>query len=203
MKRTPTALVLLLISYGAAYTEEVVASPKEISQANLWGLRLRELLPKDAAEYVEAVGACAHWGGEEPYDKDRAREIARKSKADCSRADALKKAIDARYHEGSDLRTKLNLVLKDVEDARDDFVWNDPEKKSRLLNQYYEGQAVIVVDAISRSLANNKLYYLRLQQQRIEPILKNIDRLKPATRQSVRTAADRLKAALEQARSSQ
>src|SRR5215475_13884930 len=68
-----------------------------IDPGQLWEMRLKELLPADAVEYVEVASDCAHWSGEEPYDKDREREIARNSKQYCSKAERLKKQIEAKY----------------------------------------------------------------------------------------------------------
>jgi hypothetical protein len=39
--------------------------------------KLVATLPKDAAAVVNRRLECDHWAGEEPYDKARAREIAR------------------------------------------------------------------------------------------------------------------------------
>src|SRR5215471_14536959 len=63
---------------------------RAIDLVQLEEMRLKELLPADAVEYVNAASDCAHWAGEEPYDKKRAREIASKSKQDCSKVERLK-----------------------------------------------------------------------------------------------------------------
>ena len=39
-----------------------------------------------ATKAIEAADLCHHWGGEEPYDKKRAAEIAAGSKRDCNEA---------------------------------------------------------------------------------------------------------------------
>lgn len=41
----------------------------------------RRHAPKDVQAVVDRWEDCAHWGGEEPYDKERGREIDRALKA--------------------------------------------------------------------------------------------------------------------------
>lgn len=41
----------------------------------------RHHAPKDVKAVVDRWEDCAHWGGEEPYDKERGREIDRALKA--------------------------------------------------------------------------------------------------------------------------
>src|SRR5215467_10168796 len=157
-------------------------------------MRLKELLPADAVEYVNAASDCAHWSGEEPYDKDRAREIADRSKQDCSKAERLKKRIETKYPAGSNIRARLGLILKDIEEANDAFVWNDPERKSSALSEYYESNAQIIITAVDRLVLQNDKGRLQLQQADIESIMENLDRLSPDTREKIKGAAEKLKA---------
>ncbi len=39
--------------------------------------RLASASPASVSRYVQRVIECYHWAGEEPYDRDRARQIAR------------------------------------------------------------------------------------------------------------------------------
>src|SRR5215470_4152602 len=60
--------------------------------------KLVATLPKDAAAVVTRHLECIHWGGEEPYDEARAREIARATKrAKCDALDRDEAALLKRY----------------------------------------------------------------------------------------------------------
>ena len=168
-----------------------------IDRVQLEEMRLKELLPADAVEYVNAASDCAHWAGEEPYDKKREREIANKSKQDCSKAGRLKKQIETKYPAGSNISAQLNSIMKDIEEGNDTFIWNDPEKKSGALSEYYESNAQIIIDAVDRLVPLNDKERLDIQQENIEPIMKNLDRLSPDTQEKIKGAAEKLKATLK------
>lgn len=69
--------------------------------------------PPDIAAYVERRAGCNHWGGEEPYDKERAAEINRWGmKLNCRALDADEKALLRRYR-------STPAYLKQIRDARD------------------------------------------------------------------------------------
>lgn len=70
-------------------------------------------LPKDAAAVVTRRVMCDHWAGEEPYDKARARAIARAVKRNkCESLDADEAAMRKRYaHDPK--------VVKALDDAKD------------------------------------------------------------------------------------
>jgi hypothetical protein len=57
-----------------------------------------------------AVEMCLHWGGEEPYDEERARQLAEGSERDCSRAAHLAREALARFPNDGHLNA-LALVL--------------------------------------------------------------------------------------------
>jgi len=160
-------------------------------------MRLKELLPADAVEYVNAASDCAHWSGEEPYDKKREREIANKSKQDCSKAERLKKRIETKYPAGSNTSAQLSLIMKDIEEGNDAFVWNDPEMRSGALSEYYESNAQTTIAAVDRLVLQNDKGGLQIQQENIEPIMKNLDRLSPDTQEKIKGAAEKLKATLK------
>jgi hypothetical protein len=70
-------------------------------------------LPHDAAAVVTRRAMCNHWAGEEPYDKERAREIARAIKQNkCESLDADEAAVRKRY-------ANTPKVIKALEDAKD------------------------------------------------------------------------------------
>ncbi len=56
--------------------------------------------PRDVAAYIDRYVACIHWGGEEPYDKERAAEINRAmKKLRCDRLDADELSL-VKKHDG-------------------------------------------------------------------------------------------------------
>jgi hypothetical protein len=60
--------------------------------------KLVATLPKDAAAVVNRHLECIHWAGEEPYDKARAREMARATKRlKCDSLDRDEAALLKRY----------------------------------------------------------------------------------------------------------
>ena len=59
--------------------------------------------PRDIAAYAERRAECEHWGGEEPYDKDRLAEINRAVRElRCSRLDADRRALARKYAKRKD-----------------------------------------------------------------------------------------------------
>jgi hypothetical protein len=70
-------------------------------------------LPRDVRTLIERRWSCNHWAGEEPYDRDRAREIAAALKDDrCERIDVDERTIRRRYAKRAD-------VLTFIEETRD------------------------------------------------------------------------------------
>ena len=54
--------------------------------------------PEAVRRYVERRAMCNHWGGEEPYDADRRREIARAVRVlRCTRIDRDEALLRRRY----------------------------------------------------------------------------------------------------------
>ncbi|WP_154668244.1 hypothetical protein [Pseudoduganella violaceinigra] len=59
---------------------------------------LKKGQPKDVAALVERIAICTHLGGEEPYDDERARELAETGKQyRCGRLDADEAALNKRH----------------------------------------------------------------------------------------------------------
>lgn len=54
-------------------------------------------LPREVVEFVERRDRCDHFRGEEPYDADRAREIAAALTKSCRGTDAELARLKARY----------------------------------------------------------------------------------------------------------
>jgi len=191
------ALVLVLGSWQAQAPRPAEKHDRAIHLGQLWTMRLDELLPADAAAYVRMASDCAHWGGEEPYDEARAREIARKSKQDCSKASQAKQRMEKKYPTGTGIRLRLDRIVKDVEAASDAFVWDDPDQTSQALNRYYESNAQAIVVAVDRLVASKDKDRLRLQQGTLDSVMANIDRLHPDTQKRIRESAAKLKEALK------
>jgi cytochrome c556 len=54
--------------------------------------------PKDVVRFIDRYVECVHWGGEEPYDAERRKEIlAAVTRLRCSKLDADEKAIRKKY----------------------------------------------------------------------------------------------------------
>ncbi|MFM7785726.1 MAG: hypothetical protein ACKPE6_13975 [Gammaproteobacteria bacterium] len=59
---------------------------------------LRDGLPADVAAYIGRARACLHWGGEEPYDAERASQIRMEvERLGCARLDADEKTLRRRH----------------------------------------------------------------------------------------------------------
>jgi hypothetical protein len=70
-------------------------------------------LPPDAVAVVTRRAMCNHWAGEEPYDKARAREIARAVKQNkCNSLEGDEAAVRKRY-------AHHPKVIKALNDAQD------------------------------------------------------------------------------------
>jgi hypothetical protein len=72
--------------------------------------------PKDVVALIERIAECNHWGGEEPYDKARAQEIARAAeKAGCGRVDSEAEALKKKYKANKKISDAIerakNLVM--------------------------------------------------------------------------------------------
>ena len=100
----PAIAVLLVVALGLltrAFADDF--------QDNL--NRLVAGLPKDAAAVVTRRVICDHWAGEEPYDKARAREIARAMRQ--NKCDSLERdEAEVRKRYANDPK-----VVKALEDA--------------------------------------------------------------------------------------
>jgi hypothetical protein len=72
-------LIRYLISIILGTAHLLAQDPAEIEA-------LKKGQPKDVASFIERVFECTYYGGEEPYSKDRAREIkAATKKLHCNR----------------------------------------------------------------------------------------------------------------------
>jgi hypothetical protein len=54
--------------------------------------------PEDVVAFIERMVECNHWGGEEPYDKERAEQIRQAvEKARCDSLDSEEQALERKY----------------------------------------------------------------------------------------------------------
>lgn len=81
MKTRPIRLVLLVVA---------TALPITVRSA-------QPALPQDVQHYLDQRALCDHWAGEEPYDKQRARQIAQGVERDCRGLDRLLQRLQHRY----------------------------------------------------------------------------------------------------------
>jgi hypothetical protein len=66
--------------------------------ASTLGPNWRDNLPADVVRFVERYGGCNHWGAEEPYSKERRKEIeAGARRLRCNRLDADGKKLRKKY----------------------------------------------------------------------------------------------------------
>ncbi|MDQ6683601.1 MAG: hypothetical protein M3Z16_00600 [Pseudomonadota bacterium] len=72
-------------------------------------------LPADVRSFLERREACDHWGGEEPYDKARAAEIARGVARDCRGTDRQLALLKQRYAQRFDVAARLSAFEATVE----------------------------------------------------------------------------------------
>jgi hypothetical protein len=84
---------LLLLTFFAA----TVASANEFDELP----EVREITngqPRDVAAFIERVVECNHWGGEEPYDRERADQIRKAvENARCDGLDSDERALAQKY----------------------------------------------------------------------------------------------------------
>lgn len=70
-------------------------------------------LPHDVRVLIDRRFGCNHWAGEEPYDRDRAREIARAVRVlRCDSVEREEKRLERRY-------ARSPAVLKALAETRD------------------------------------------------------------------------------------
>lgn len=88
-KRAPgVLLVAALLGLGGHATVTAAAAPPA------------DKLPREVTALLARMETCHHWAGEEPYDADRAAEIARgMQKAGCGRLDADERRLLRKYRE--------------------------------------------------------------------------------------------------------
>ncbi len=87
-----TCVLAVLAVVGPAWVEPALADYQSTMDALTRGL------PADASALVYRIVDCNHWGGEEPYDAARKREIeAAMTRLDCNNLSRDETALRRRY----------------------------------------------------------------------------------------------------------
>lgn len=205
VRKTTLWQVLLVVfclpcAAGSLADPPYVRYDKPLAVHELVQRRLQELLPADAIHYLKEHMACEHWFGEEAYDRERAKEIEAGIKRDCAARDTHRKKIHLRYKPGSAVRKRLDRIVGDTEQYRDDFAWDDPEMKSDALRVYYESTAQDLIrqaaalsadDCAADSGPEKRVPQLEVEIWRL---LSKTKRLHPDTRRNIEPEYKRLQA---------
>lgn len=217
MKLTLTnwSTLFLLISIALqALAEDLpyMEYKKPIFDAELFQLRLKEVLPPDAAEYINNFRSCQHWGGEEPYDDERANQISEAIKSSCTGLDDKEKLIKAKYPAGSKESVTIQSIIKEIKSGEmsPSFIFDDPLRKSAALNQYYESWAQWNIRGTTEQIkeylatverikgvsgrapknligkAETERTMLNDQQKILDKVMRNADRLHPITLEEIK-----------------
>jgi hypothetical protein len=213
-------LILLLISLAHSSLAEdrpYKEYKNPIFFGELFGLRLNEVLPPDAAEYVALFRTCQHWRGEPVYSEERSKEISSGIQKSCVGLEERWASIRDRYKEESRESEVIVSIVREIEAGEQlpSFVLNDPLRKSVVLNEYYEALAQFVIRSLAKQMSEyqtivEKLghetagapgtsseqekakFKLEVQRRYVVEIMKNIDRLHPTTRERIKRLDPRL-----------
>lgn len=213
----------ILLSHPAPADERpYIEYQTPIYYAELFELRLREVLPEDAAAYVDAFRSCRHWEGEDAYNDERAKQINEGIESSCTGLENKKQALISKYPIGSQESETLQTIIKQVETDTSfpSFVLDDPHRTSAVLNRYYEAQAQSIVREVNTQLPSYlaatknikqssspasiklhdevemKKYMLDVQQRYLTEVMKNADRLHPSTLEKIKQIQPELNRAL-------
>jgi hypothetical protein len=199
-----------------------------IYPGNLVELRLKEALPPDAADYVSRYRQCIHWRGEDAYDAARAKDIQKGIEKSCSDLEERKEVIGRKYPHGSKESRLIQSILEEVEkgESTPSFIWNDPEGKSKVLDEYFEAQAQYVVHELEKQIPEYEaavsafkkhgssrqkdeseerrlkekldmiIFRLNVQKKYLAEVIKNSRRLHPLTRKEIANSEIKLKSTL-------
>ena len=191
-------------------------------------LRFKEALPPAAADYVSRYRACLHWRGEDAYDAARAKDIQQGIEKSCYGLETTKITIDQKYPHGSEESRTIESIIADIDKGESfpSFIWNDPDGKSKVLDEYFEAQAQYVIRELEKQIpeyeaafsAFNKhdsskqkdeserrrlkenldmvVFRLNVQKKYLAEVLKNSRRLHPLTRKEIENSEKKLAATL-------
>lgn len=168
--------------------------------------RLRELLPHDIAEYILKYEMCVHWRGEYGYDQARSKQIENEIEINCTDLDKDQNDINKKYRTNLEITEAYNSIFNDIINGIYSFEKNDPDRKSTVLDIYYEAKAQWTIKTVSEqipqskidfekylqeksnttiSILKNTIFKLEVQKRYSEEILLNIDRLHPMTKTNI------------------
>jgi predicted transcriptional regulator len=188
--------------------------PTPIYDGELFELRLKEVLPEDASTYIDDFRSCQHWSGEDAYNDERAQQISDGINSSCPGLADKKAVLFSKYPAKSQTSELIRSIIKEIESGEDfpSFVFNDPQRKSKVLDQYYEASAQSIIREIANQIpsysatlasirvANNKpsseliskeemgRYMLNVQRGYLIKALNNSDRLHPITLEKLKRA---------------
>lgn len=223
MKSTSLELYLILLPMFMAFPFLADGLPyKEYKQpiflGELFDLRLNEVLPPDAAEFVDLYSTCRHWAGEEAHDTERGEQIRKGLEENCTGLDNREKSIHAKYQDGTRESEVINSIIKEIEagESFPSFVLHDPLRQSVILDEYYEAHAQFVVRSLNQQMPEYEAiaakrrnetakaqegspsdlemakYMLEVQKKYMTDVMKNIDRLHPITREQIKRLEPKL-----------
>ncbi len=123
--------------------------------------RLKELFPSDAATYFENKFTCSHWMGEDGgSDEARSSTINDGIKDSCSQLEKSKSRILTKYKKDKSLIA--NFKRADAEsnscgyEEECDFIFDDPKLTSKVLSNYYQVMAEVLIKEFSSDFYKNK-----------------------------------------------
>jgi hypothetical protein len=103
----------LLFGFAFSYLATLCFSTAASEFDNLVEVKiLQKGMPKDVAAFVSKSADCSHWGGENPYDKERAEFIRNASRrAGCSSLDGEEIKLRHKYRRNP-------KVIETIENAK-------------------------------------------------------------------------------------
>jgi|GEM_PF-6445553 len=176
-----------------------------IEWGEMFQKRLYEYFPKEIADFLDSYIKCEHWNGEYAYDAERTEDIEQGTTSNCINFDALEQTLAVKY-KNTQKWQEFQITKGEIESGREgeySFIWNDPNKESKALNEYIEAFAQGILETVKEQMqeynklvANNadneKLknirWLLSVQKNYINTIiLPQIERLHPITRKGIET----------------
>jgi hypothetical protein len=180
---------------------------------NLHGKRLRELLPQDIAEFIEQYEMCQHWRGEPAFSKERAAQINHGIKQGCTGIEKTQIELESKYKNEPEIISRYKSIFSEIKNDTNTFETNDPGRKSKILDVYYEAEAQWIIKSVSEQIPQSKIdykksvqeksdantcvfmnaiYMLQVQQKYLKRVAPNIDRLHPITKEKIMRAEELL-----------
>ncbi|GLH67167.1 hypothetical protein [Geothrix edaphica] len=212
-----TSMSLLFLGCKSIYK----TYDRSVSDAELFTQRLNEVFPSDIAVFIDRYRICQHWLGEDAYDEERGKDIERGITENCNGLKELESQIQIKYKTNEPLLMKMRQAIKDTDngDTFPSFIYDDPQRKSKFLNEYYEAKAQYIIKTLEKQLPNynyilernrkisgvelleelaSARYGLEIQNRYLSGVNNNIDRINLITRYRLHSIESKLKDALSQ-----